>query len=108
NAGLDEAVRAQINEAAVEVLSKPVNPVIGDPGDELMVRMMSATLGEVVAPEYAPMNREEMGLHPRHVRWTRPPSPDELKSRRVLIVGAGLSGIALGVALKALGIPFDI
>src|SRR6185437_14209098 len=37
-------------------------PVITDPGNELMLRMMRATLGgENVAPEYAPLMREEMG-----------------------------------------------
>ena len=49
-------------------------PVITDPGDELMLKMMRATLGENVAPEYAPLMREEMGFIPREARWTKPPS----------------------------------
>ena len=36
-----------------------------------MLKMMRATLGENVAPEYAPLMREEMGFVPREVRWTQ-------------------------------------
>ena len=41
---------------------------IADPGDELMLKMMRACLGENVAPEYAPLMREEMGFVPRDAR----------------------------------------
>ena len=84
------------------------NPVITDPGDELMLKMMRATLGENVAPEYAPLMREEMGFIPREARWTKPPSDEKLAQQHVLIVGAGVCAIALGVALGRLGIPYTI
>src|SRR5258708_4152332 len=83
-------------------------PPITDPGDELMLKMMRACLGENVAPEYAPLMREEMGFIARDVRWTRRPSGDALKTQHVLIVGAGVCAIALGVALGRLGIPYTI
>ncbi len=84
-------------------------PVITDPGDDLMRKMMSVTLGEVVAPEYAPLIREEMGLIARDARWSAEPPPSEqLRERHVLIVGAGVCAIALGVALGRLGIPYTI
>jgi 4-hydroxyacetophenone monooxygenase len=82
--------------------------VITDPGDELMLKMMRATLGENVAPEYAPLMREEMGFIPREARWTKPPSNEKLAQQHVLIVGAGVCAIALGVALGRLGIPYTI
>jgi hypothetical protein len=34
------------------------------PGDALLLKMMRACLGENVAPEYAPLMREEMGFVP--------------------------------------------
>ena len=83
-------------------------PVITDPGDELMLKMMRATLGENVTPEYAPLMREEMGFIPREARWTKPPSDEKLAQQHVLIVGAGVCAIALGVALGRLGIPYTI
>lgn len=107
--GLPEDVQNEIRGAALAILRDgTAKPAIGDPGDELMLKMMSVTLGENVAPEYAPLNREEMGLKPRDVRWTRQPSVAQLRERHVLIVGAGVCGIALGVSLGRLGIPYTI
>ena len=85
-------------------------PVISDPGNELMLRMMCATLGgENVAPEYAPLMREEMGFVPREARWSQAAGETKSwRSQHVLIVGAGVCAIALGVNLGRLGIPYTI
>ena len=107
-AGLPESIQAEIREAAVQILRGNPQPVITDPGNDLMQRMMSATLGEKVAPEYAPMIREEMGLVERDAKWTAQPPAEKLQDRHVLIVGAGVCAIALGVALNRLGIPYTI
>jgi 4-hydroxyacetophenone monooxygenase len=109
-AGLPENIQDEIRAAALKLLRDgSAKPVITDPGDDLMRRMMSVTLGEVVAPEYAPLIREEMGLIARDARWsTEPPPSEQLHERHVLIVGAGVCAIALGVALGRLGIPYTI
>ena len=107
-AGLPEPVQQEIRQAVIAALLGDRSPAVTSPGDALMVRMMSVCLGEAVAPEYAPMTREEMGLVSRAARWTERPAPARLSSRSVLIVGAGICGIALGHSLKALGIPFMI
>ncbi len=52
--------------------------------------------------------REEMGFIPREARWTKPPPGEQLQQQHVLIVGAGVCAIALGVALGRLGIPYTI
>ena len=108
-AGLPKEIQDEIRGAAVALFSdgNPA-PLIGDPGDALMLKMMSACLGENVASEYAPLNREEMGLVARDTRWTARPAHEQLRDRHVLIVGAGVCGIALGVALGRLGIPYTI
>lgn len=69
---------------------------------------MRATLGENVAPEYAPLMRvRKWALSPRSA--LEPTSSDEkLAQQHVLIVGAGVCAIALGVALEGLGIPYTI
>jgi 4-hydroxyacetophenone monooxygenase len=47
--------------------------------------------------------------YPRDVNWTGiPPPSSTLAKWKVLIVGAGLSGIAAAIPLKKLGIPFEI
>ncbi|MDR3483437.1 MAG: NAD(P)/FAD-dependent oxidoreductase [Bradyrhizobium sp.] len=109
-AGLPENIQDEIRAAALKLLRDgDAKPVITDPGDDLMRKMMNVTLGEQVAPEYAPLIREEMGLIARDARWSAEPPPSEqLRERQVLIVGAGVCAIALGVALGRLGIPYTI
>lgn len=54
---------------------------------------------------------EELALedYPRDVNWTgTPPPASELNKWKVIIVGAGISGIAAAIPLKKLGIPFEI
>lgn len=107
SAGLAPESAQAIRAAAIEVLSAPsLQAAVGDPGDDLMVRMMSACLGEAVPPEYAPMMREEMGFCARHFEWSAPVPPHDAARRQVIIVGAGASGIALGANLVKLGVPF--
>src|SRR5437763_9641686 len=109
DAGMPAEIQQEIRAAVLQLFANGTpQPVITDPGNELMLKMMRACLGENVAPEYAPLMREEMGFIPRDVRWTRRPSGDALTAQHVLIVGAGVCAIALGVALGRLGIPYTI
>src|SRR6516165_1613304 len=109
DAGLPADIQHEIRAAVLKLFSNDnPKPVIADPGEALILKMMRACLGENVAPEYAPLMREEMGFVPREVRWTKRPSDESLTRQHVLIVGAGVCSIALGVALGRLGIPYTI
>ncbi|GEO16698.1 flavin-containing monooxygenase [Microvirga aerophila] len=108
SAGLPEEIQAEVRQAVLAAFcSGPQQPVIVDPGNALMQRMMSVCLGENVPAEYAPLIREEMALVPRHPEW-RAPRPHTVESTNVLIVGAGVCGISLAVGLKKAGIPYTI
>ena len=108
-AGLPRDIQDEIRTAVLELFADGApKPAITDPGNELMLRMMRAGLGENVAPEYAPLMREEMGFVPREARWNQRPADEKLAQQHVLIVGAGVCAIALGVALGRLGIPYTI
>ncbi|WP_431202315.1 NAD(P)-binding protein [Bradyrhizobium betae] len=108
-AGVPKEVQDEIRSAVVKLFADGTpKPVIADPGEELLLKMMRSCLGEKVAPEYAPLMREEMGFVPREPRWTRRPADEKLAEQHVLIVGAGVCAIALGVALGHLGIPYTI
>src|SRR5437868_10317332 len=108
-AGVPKEIQDEIRAAVLKLFENgELKPAIVDPGNELMLKMMRATLGENVTPEYAPLMREEMGFIPREMRWRKPPSDDKLADQHVLIVGAGVCAIALGVALGRLGIPYTI
>src|SRR5437879_6646544 len=109
DAGVPAEIQQEIRAVALKLLANgnPA-PVITDPGNDLMLKMMRACLGENVAPEYAPLMREEMGFIPRDARWARRPADEQLQQKHVLIVGAGVCAIALGVGLGRLGIPYTI
>ncbi|NQZ99399.1 MAG: NAD(P)/FAD-dependent oxidoreductase [Myxococcales bacterium] len=109
DAGLAREEQDEIRAAAHALLSDAASTAaIGDPGDALMVEMMSVCLGERVPEEYAPMMREELGFTSRDVEWPSRRQPAAASQRRVLIVGAGASGIAMGARLGRLGIPYLI
>ena len=109
DAGVPSSIQDEIRDAVLKLFAHGnPQPVIADPGNELMLKMMRACLGEDVASEYAPLMREEMGFVPREARWSQPPSNQALVQHHVLIVGAGVCAIALGVALGHLGIPYTI
>jgi len=109
DAGVPAQIQDEIRAAVVRLFGQGTpKPVIADPGDELMLRMMRACLGENVAPEYAPLMREEMGFVPREARWNQRPTDQTLAHHHVLIVGAGVCAIALAVALGNLGIHYTI
>jgi 4-hydroxyacetophenone monooxygenase len=109
DAGLPREIQDDIRAAVLKLFADgEPRPAIDDPGNELMLRMMRAGLGENVAPEYAPLMREEMGFVPREARWSDRPSQERLARQHVLIVGAGVCAIALGVGLGRLGIPYTI
>ncbi len=108
-AGVPKHVQDEIRAAVLKLFEKgEPKAAITDPGDELMLKMMRACLGENVPPEYAPLMREEMGFIPRDARWKKPPTRYQLEQQHVLIVGAGVCAIALGVALGRLEIPYTI
>lgn len=104
--GLPESVQQEVRDAMSTVLDEVADgrrrPAPA-PDDDRMVRMMRACVAEEVAPEYAPLMREELGLVDRDVHWNGEPAPRP--GFRVLVVGAGFAGICASIKLAALGIP---
>ena len=104
DAGLSAEAQTEVRDTALRLLTSPsLAAAITDPDEALMVEMMSACLGEAVPPEYAPLMREELGFASRDVVWPAGTAPEG-----ILIVGAGVSGIALGARLHRLGVPYSI
>jgi 4-hydroxyacetophenone monooxygenase len=109
--GFDPERQAEIRDAAFAVLrawrdgGREVPP---PPPDDQVTELLSISLGEVVPPEYGTTMAEEAGFHPRpEVGWRgeRPARADDM---HVLVIGAGPSGVAAGVTLQRLGIPYTI
>jgi 4-hydroxyacetophenone monooxygenase len=81
------------------------------PDDAELNEMMSFLLGRDLPAAYVPMIREDMAFDAedaRAFRWNRPVGQAEKARYPVVIIGAGMSGMLLGLRLKQAGIPFTI
>lgn len=79
------------------------------PSDEKLRELMELLTGEPVSQEQFAYRRDVAAFEevPRAVSWTgnKPQLPDGFQ---VAIIGAGISGIAMGIQLERLGIPYVI
>ena len=110
--GLPEPVQQIVRDGIAQVLDELADgrrklPPL--PDEARVTEMMNVCVGEKVPTEYAVMALEEMGFRDRLLGWSEPERPPQRRlGFRVLVVGAGFSGIAAGRQLKDLDIPFDI
>jgi len=107
DAGLSKEVRSEIQNALLNFIRSGEEPKLPDPDEETLHKMMSICLGEDVPFEYASLVREDLGFKGRHIEWSNS-DHNSVNDSSVLIVGGGVSGIGLAVALKSLGISFTI
>lgn len=106
-------LRRQVRDRLVQALKqKALNPTLPPlPRADVLQRIMSASVGAPVPAEYVPLFVEELRLteaDPRAPGWRADAAHRNPDSFRVIVVGAGLSGICAGVRLKQAGIPFVI
>lgn len=107
-AGFAPDIQAKIRDAAFRLLeSGAPSPRVENPDNEVLHRMMDVCLGEEVDPAYVPMIREDMGFSSGDAAWTTTDG-GRRREQSVLIVGAGLAGLALAVHLERLGIPYTL
>lgn len=101
-AGFDAEQANQIRAAAAAVFAEEVEPSVPAPTGDLLTTMMSHCLGEVVAPEYAPMVAADLGFAPRSSApdSARPSRPTALDA---VVIGAGVSGLAATRRLLDIG-----
>ncbi len=107
--GLSGELQAEVRSAAFDAIMawRHGTPVaIADPDPELLVEMMSVSLGETVPPEYAGMIRADLAQ--RTETATAAPKIAPPPGFRVIIIGAGMSGICAAVRLREAGVPFTI
>ncbi len=111
--GLPDDVQAEIRGAALRAIGAWFDSrraALADPSDDVLVEMMSVSLGEAIPPDYAAMIRHELQLDGGDL----PPLGDGSKSMAVppgftaLIIGAGISGLCAAIQFAAAGIPYTI
>ena len=100
---IPEEYQQELREKLLHVLTTPGAAKDEDPSDALMQRMMSVGLGEPVEDEFVPLVFEQMGFKqpvPRNELPGRKAPPAEFK---VLVIGAGLTGLAASIKLSEAG-----
>jgi len=108
DAGLPPAVQQEIRDAtfdAVTQLWAGAMPVTPPPTPTRLAQLLGISLAEDVRPEYGELLAEEMGIVDRQVSID--PAVDRT-GFSVIVVGAGIAGLNLGIMLKAAGVPFTI
>lgn len=107
--GLPEEVQREIRDAAVDAIAAWLGGrecALPEPSEQVLLRLLSVSMGERIPDEYGPMLRQVFGLQPdeagRSPELTSPPDV------RVAIVGAGAAGIAMAHELGKLGVEYTI
>jgi 4-hydroxyacetophenone monooxygenase len=107
---LKQRLRARMKEVLLDFAARGT-PLPSQPPPGLLRKMLSSGVGGPVPEEYLPMILEEMMLDdndPKTVHWRTRPSEDTLAAFRVVIIGAGVSGLGMAIKLREAGIPFVI
>ncbi|KAJ0413669.1 hypothetical protein BJY00DRAFT_319553 [Aspergillus carlsbadensis] len=101
-----------VRRKAVEfLLAGGSKKVIPPPSLDESHKLMNLFCGEQIKANDVQPGYEELAFEefPRGVSWSsKPPPPEALSNFKVLIIGAGLSGIATAIQLRRLGIPFNV
>lgn len=104
--GMAPEREAEVRGAALEAIlhwhaGRPV--ALPQPSDELLVEMLAWAMGDRVGPEYGPMVAALLGI-----RVDVSVRIGASEGFRVLIIGAGASGMCAAIHLRRAGIPFTI
>jgi 4-hydroxyacetophenone monooxygenase len=101
--GFPEDVRAEIRSAALEAVlawSAGRPAAVPEPTGDALVELMALAVGEPVPAEYGAMMAEDMGFGPAEPVPTVPGT-----DLRVVVIGAGVSGMLAAIRLHEAGIP---
>jgi 4-hydroxyacetophenone monooxygenase len=111
--GIPEEQQRAIIETARKVLGayladpKPLAP----PSAETARRMMDFISGVDIPPEYADFLTDELAIDgetTKNPRWDTPALKAKAAALKVIVVGAGMSGLLTGLRLAQAGIGFEI
>ena len=97
--------------AAFKEYAAAGRPLPPAPSRDLLGKMVDAAVGAHVPEAYYPMIYDELnfdGRDAKTVHWRNQPAAARLAAFKVLVIGAGFSGIAMGAKLKEAGYDFVV
>ena len=92
-----------LHEKLIHVLTTPGAAKSEDPPLALVQKMMSTGVGEPVEDEFVPMVIEQGGFQRSPARKDNPKRTPPPPGFKVLVIGAGLTGILAGIELERAG-----
>jgi 4-hydroxyacetophenone monooxygenase len=81
------------------------------PSHDAVTKMMTFVAGAELPPHYVPFLLEELsieGVDPKYPQWTDPKVAARKDAMKIVIVGAGMSGLLAAIRLKQAGVAFEI
>jgi 4-hydroxyacetophenone monooxygenase len=106
--GFDAELQASIRDDALEVVRAWRDgqlPAVEPTGPERIVRMLEASIAMPMSQDSGQLLAEELGILSRDVDIPLAPSRGDF---RVLVIGAGFSGLLAGIKLGQAGIAYEI
>lgn len=106
---LNERHHQELKDKAVDYILNFEGEVPPPPSDDEARRLMELMTGDALNEQEFRFGLEEVAFEeiPREARWTGEP-PASRSDFRIIIVGAGASGIASAIQFERLGIPYRI
>ncbi len=105
--GLSEDRQREVRDAALDAIlawRAGREPVLPEPDDELIVRMLSVAMAEWVPPEYGPFTSAQLGL----VKFLDHEPIETPPGFKVVVIGAGVSGLCAAINMQQLGIDYEV
>ncbi len=112
--GLSDAVQAEIRAKAKVVIQAYLSDgkiAAPAPDGVTLGRMMDFVGGMPVPEEYADFLTDELAISGKSTKdpqFDQPQLKDAARKLKVLVIGAGMSGLLAGIRLSQAGVPFEI
>lgn len=90
------------------LLTTGVGHVDQDIAPDLLQRIMTVTAGEAVSDEFVPLVLDQCGFKPWIDRSTLSARPQNVKNFKVLVIGAGMTGMAAAIKLGEAGYEYVV
>ncbi len=111
---MPEEMTAQVRARLVDVLedyARSGRDLPPFPEDDLLVDMLSFGAGQTMSDDYIAMIKEDLGIDahdPGRPDWAEEVPEEARRALKVVIVGAGMSGLCMAIRLDQAGIPWTI
>ena len=98
----------ELREKLFALLTQDPPPVIAPLPHALMQRMMSVGVSEPVSTEFVPLMIEQAGFEPPRSRLSKAGRKMPPADFKVLVIGAGMAGLAAAIKLKDAGYTYVV